>query len=171
MLELSPRVTQLFRTIPTNDTIVNWRELAHVFVTAMNAEQPDWLDDCPVLLAGDPNEWEWMAWLIVLKCLVEKGFKLQVGNCKSYWFLKSQTSKWATIEGEHKLIELCFVSLFGDTFSGHATEYYPSSDALQAIRALRRRIVDDLTTKDSGFGWSVEEAIRLNGNINAQAAA
>jgi hypothetical protein len=171
MLELSPLVTQLFRTIPTNDLLDTWREKVRELCAAISTEQPNWLDDCPVILNGDPAEWEWMSWLVVLKHLVECGLKLQVGNCKSYWFLKSQTSKWATIDGEHKLIELCFVSLFGDTFSGHATEYYPSSDALQAIRALRRRIVDDLTTKDSGFGWSVEEAIRLNGKANAQAAA
>ncbi|MNC10289.1 hypothetical protein D3C87_970410 [compost metagenome] len=162
MLELSPAVTKLFHTIPTSDLHDDWHDKVLALCAAINAEKPQWLDGCPAGISADPTEWDLVSWHIVLIHLVNHGMKLQVGNCRSYWFIKNQTSKWACIDGEHKLIELCYVSLYGDTFSGHATEYYPSHDAANAIRALRRRMVDDLTTRDSGFGHSVEEAIRLN---------
>lgn len=167
MLELPPKALELFTAIPCNEHYVKWSDRVHAFYVFMGETMPDWLDGCAVAVNDGTLASSIAQWNNVLCHMFDHGVKFQIANCRSYWFIKRQTSKWATIEGEHKLIELCYVSLFGDTFSGHATEYFPANGLDDVRMALYTRVRNDWHCKASDIGYSVKDAIEANNDDEA----
>lgn len=122
----------------------------------MNAFHPEWKKGFEVpdsALVSDDT-----AWYYIRIQMFKAGMKFQIENSKSYWFIQTQEAE----RGEHgirELTELCYVSLFGDTFTGHATEYFDPRAVGKVLLALITRVGLDWTTKVSCSGNTVEAAI------------
>ena len=167
MIKFSSTALMLFNNIPGNTLDMAWSFHVERFCQQMNEENPTWLDGCELLEEDGTLAVNLINWSNVLHFMAEQGSQFLVDNCTSYWYMKRKTAKWATIPGEHSLIELCYVSSFGDMFAAHATEYFASRAVGEAKYALAIRCNQDLTTKCSGTGYSVEEAIADNDTWNA----
>jgi hypothetical protein len=138
--------------------IKSWWHRQNRFCEYLDEHHAGWREGLELIPVEDLDD-QVTNWRRTLKHLFAQGMKFRIENCQSFWFVHTQKSKWAGIEGEHTLTELCYVSLFGDTFSGHATEYFDPR-RVDCIRyALQGRMNLGLTTKPSGIGVSVEEAI------------
>ncbi|WDS62300.1 hypothetical protein [Pseudomonas phage D6] len=122
----------------------------------MNAFHPEWKEGFAVpdsALVSDDT-----AWYYIRIQMFKVGMKFQVENSKSYWFIHTQEAD----RGEHgirELTEFCYVSLFGDTFTGHATEYFDPRQVGKVMLALVIRERLGWTTRLSQGDNTVEAAI------------
>jgi predicted RNA-binding protein with PUA-like domain len=159
MLVLAPSALQLFTEIPGRYGIKSWWYRVTKFCDYLDANHPEWREGLELVQPNVTREDDIEDWNRIRAHLFRLGMKFQLEGCQSYWFIKTQKSKWVGIDGEHTLTELCYVSLFGDTFAGHATEYFDPRRIEEIQNALTVRVAFDRTTKPSGIGVSVQEAI------------
>lgn len=160
MITFNATVTQAIEELP-HLTTSGWLRGIHKLYAAMGASAPDWQEGChSVPNQGDIGSSE-AQWALNLAHLLDRGMELKVSNARAYWFIRRATSTWANI-GTHRIIELCYVSPYGDELHGHATEYFPEWQCETAFCALRERIKNNGTTNGSTLGMSLETAILLN---------
>jgi len=116
----------------------------------MNAFHPQWKEGFevpdPALVSGDA------AWYYIRIQMFKVGMKFQIENSKSYWFIHTQAADRGEY-GNRELTELCYVSLFGDTFTGHAMEYFDPRQVGKVMLALVIR---------TGLGWTTKASCRDN---------
>lgn len=122
MLDLKPQGLALFLDIPGNYPTLNWRRKVTKFCAYLDEHHPGWSDGIdstmPSEILGCTQYWHDLK-----SHLFKQGLKFHIGDTKTYWMIHQQAADRGE-HGHHELIELSYVTLFGDTFTGHATEYF-----------------------------------------------
>lgn len=144
MLTLSPAALDAIVKAPNSFLDHNWEDGYHKLLATLGQLHPEWCDGVKVVPFSDDDSASGNQYRAYLRNLIERGVKLEVANCRSYWMI--------TLRADAICLE--YVSQHSDVFTGHGMEYFPVDASFSVFGALRHRVNHGMTIERSPYGFA-----------------